>query len=110
MIAHFSELFEKFDLRLSPTMSTTAIPVDNWPEEIGGKPVYPDPSWGFLPFTHPINTIGFTASTVPCGFSADGLPIGLHIIGKAGDEETVMAASAAFERARPWAQHRPPVS
>ena len=110
MIAHFSELFEKFDLLLSPTMSTTAIPVDNWPEEIGGKPVYPDPSWGFLPFTHPINTIGFTASTVPCGFSADGLPIGLHIIGKAGDEETVMAASAAFERARPWAQHRPPVS
>jgi aspartyl-tRNA(Asn)/glutamyl-tRNA(Gln) amidotransferase subunit A len=38
------------------------------------------------------------------------MPIGLHIIGRKGDEESVMAASAAFERVRPWAQHKPPVS
>ena len=53
---------------------------------------------------------GYTAATVPCGFSSDGMPIGLQIIGHEGDEETVLAASAAFERARPWVQHRPPVS
>jgi Asp-tRNA(Asn)/Glu-tRNA(Gln) amidotransferase A subunit family amidase len=38
------------------------------------------------------------------------MPIGLHIVGAKGGEETVIAASAAFERAMPWIQHRPPVS
>ena len=54
--------------------------------------------------------IGHPAASVPCGMSSDGLPIGLHIVGLAGDEATVLAASAAFERARPWAHLRPPVS
>ena len=102
--------FEKFDLVMSPTMPITAFPVDKYPEEIGGVKTEPNPHWGFIPFTHPINTIGYTAATVPCGFSSDGMPIGLQIIGHEGDEETVLAASAAFERARPWVQHRPPVS
>lgn len=102
--------FEKFDLLMSPTMPTPAFPVDQYPEEIGGIRTEPSPHWGFLPFTHPINTVGYTAATVPCGFSSDGLPIGLQIIGHEGDEETVLAASAAFERARPWVEHRPPVS
>ena len=63
-----------------------------------------------MPFTYPINLIGHPATSIPCGFSSDGLPIGLHIIGRKGDEETVMAASAAFEQARPWIDTRPPVS
>ena len=102
--------FEKFDLLMSPTMPVPAFPVDKYPEEIGGVKAEPNPHWGFIPFTHPINTVGYTAATVPCGFSSDGMPIGLQIIGHEGDEETVLAASAAFERARPWVQHRPPVS
>ena len=53
---------------------------------------------------------GQTASSVPCGFSSSGLPIGLHIIGPKGAEVRVLRASAAFEAARPWAQHLPPVS
>jgi len=44
---------------------------------------------------------------VPCGFTKDGLPIGLQIVGRRFDDSTVLRASAAFERARPWAQHRP---
>ncbi|MYD51974.1 MAG: amidase, partial [Dehalococcoidia bacterium] len=61
------------------------------------------------PYTMPINMIGSTAASIPCGFSSDGLPVGLHIIGDHGAESTVFAASAAFEKARPWIQHRPPV-
>ena len=91
-------------------MPTTAIPADEFPTEIAGKPANPNPMYGFHPFTYPINVIGHPAASVPCGFSSDGMPIGLHIIGRKGDEETVFAASAAFERARPWVQHRPPVS
>ena len=110
MIDQFWAQFDKFDLLLSPTMATTAFPNEQYPEEIGGVEPTTVPFWGFLPHTHPINTIGFTAASVPCGFDSDGMPIGLQIIGKPGDEETVLAASAAFERARPWAHLRPVVS
>lgn len=106
--AHFADLFERFDLLLSPTMAVPAFPVGERPRSIAGREVHP--FWGFLPFTFPINMIGHTAASIPCGFSADGMPIGLHIIGRRGDEATVLAASAALERARPWAQHRPSVS
>jgi len=105
-----TDLFEDYDLLLSPTLALPAIPVGEFPEEIAGRPVYPHRYFSFHPFTYPINAIGHPAATVPAGFSSDGLPIGLHIVGRKGAEETVIAASAAFERARPWIQHRPPVS
>ena len=106
--AQFAELTERYDLLLSPTMAVTAFPVGQPPEVIAGERVHS--FWGYTPFTYPVNMIGNPAASIPCGFSADGLPIGLHIIGRRGDEATVIAASAAFEEARPWAQHRPPVS
>ena len=101
--------FERYDLLLSPTMAVPAFPIGEHPEVIGGRTV-DDPSFAYLPFTYPINAIGHPAASLPCGFSANGLPIGLHIVGRKGDEETVLAASAAFEQARPWAHLRPPVS
>ena len=110
MIQLFEDEFEKFDIILSPTMAVTAFPTDAYPETIGGEEPYPNPEWGFLPFTHPINTIGYTAASVPCGFDTDGMPVGLHVLGKHGDEETVLAVSAAFEEAKPWIQHRPLLS
>ena len=100
--------FDDYDLLLTPTMAVTAFPIEDRPSVIGGKEV--EPFWGFLPFTFPINMTGQTASSIPCGFSADGLPIGLHIIGPHGAEALVLQASAAFEGARPWIQKRPVVS
>ena len=101
--------FDEYDLLLTPTMAVPAFPIDQRPAVIGGKEVK-IPFWGYLPFTFPINMTGQTASSVPCGFSADGMPIGLHIVGPRGAEARVLQASAAFEEARPWAQNRPPVS
>ena len=100
--------FDQYDLLLTPTMAVPAFPIDQRPSVIGGKEV--NPFWGYLPFTFPINMTGQTASSVPCGFSADGMPIGLHIVGPRGAEAKVLQASAAFEEARPWAQNRPPIS
>ena len=108
--AQMADLFEEYDLLLSPTLSRTALPVGEFPDEIAGKPAYPHRYFGFHPFTFPINAIGHPAASIPAGFSSDGLPIGLHIVGKKGGEEAIIAVSAAFERARPWIQHRPPVS
>ncbi len=89
-------------------MAVPAFACGKSPLQIDGKDVHP--FWGYLPFTFPINLIGHAAASIPCGFSGDGLPIGLHIVGRGGDEETVIAASAAFERAQPWIDSRPPVS
>ena len=108
--AQMADLFEDYDLLLSPTLARTALPVGEFPDEIAGKPVSPNRYFSFFPFTYPINAIGHAAASIPAGFSPDGLPIGLHIVGRKDGEETVIAASAAFERARPWIQHRPPVS
>ena len=101
-------LFDRYDLLLTPTMAVSAFPIEQRPGVIGGKTV--EPFWGYLPFTFPINMTGQTASSVPCGFSADGMPIGLHLVGPHGSEAKVLQASAAFEQARPWSQKRPPVS
>ena len=100
--------FDEYDLLLTPTMAVPAFPIEQRPSTIGGRQV--DPFWGYLPFTFPINMTGQTASSVPCGFSADGMPIGLHVIGPRGAEAKVLQASAAFEGARPWGDRRPPVS
>ena len=104
-----TDLFERYDLLLSPTACFPAFPNEEYPGQIRGKSAYPEQYWNGA-FTLPINTIGHTAASIAAGFSSEGLPIGLHIVGRRGGEETVIAASAAFERARPWVQHRPPVS
>ena len=99
-------LFEKYDLLLTPTVAVPAFPIGRNPSSIGGQTV--EPFLGFSPFTYPFNMTMQPVATVPCGFSSDGMPIGLQIVGRMGEEATVLRASAAFEQARPWASMRPP--
>jgi aspartyl-tRNA(Asn)/glutamyl-tRNA(Gln) amidotransferase subunit A len=106
--AYAREFLSRYDLLLSPTLAVAAFPIGQVPREIGGRPV-PIPRLGYFPFTYPFNVTGNPAATVPCAFTADGLPVGLQIVGRHEDEPTVLAASAAFEAARPWAARRPPV-
>ena len=100
MISQFEEQFQKFDLLISPTMAVKAFEIDNNPSVINNINV--DPIWGYTPFTHPINMIGYPAASIPCGFSDDGLPIGLHIIGRHSDEKTIFKLSSAIEKSKPW--------
>ena len=104
----FADFFADYDLLLTPAMAVTAFPIGQHPTSIAGRPV--EPWWGYLPFTYPINMSGQTAASVPCGFSAAGLPVGLHIVGPALAEGRVLRAMAAFEEARPWAHHRPAIA
>ncbi len=108
--SQMDDVFTEYDLLLSPTLSVPGVRVGEFPAEIAGKPAYPHRYFGFHPFTYPINAIGHAAASIPAGFSSTGLPIGLHIVGKRGAETTVIAASAAFEKAKPWIHHNPPVS
>ncbi len=95
-----------WDLLLTPSVSVAAFPAERL------QPAHwPDHPWDWLSwseFCYPFNMSGLPAASVPCGFTGDGLPVGLQIVGKRAADSLVLRAAAAFERARPWAQHRPP--
>jgi aspartyl-tRNA(Asn)/glutamyl-tRNA(Gln) amidotransferase subunit A len=57
----------------------------------------------------PFNLTGQPALALPCGFSDDGLPIGLQVVGRAFDEATVYRVAHAYEQASPWQARRPPL-
>ncbi len=100
-----AKFMSKYDLLLTPTLAVPPFPVGmQGPEKVEGRIVHPV-QW--LCFTLPINMTGQPAATVPAGWTDDGLPVGLHIIGRHLDDPTVLQASRAFEAARPWADRWP---
>jgi aspartyl-tRNA(Asn)/glutamyl-tRNA(Gln) amidotransferase subunit A len=100
-------LFATYDVLLCPTVAVPPFEVGiEGPTEIAGRPV-DRRTW--IAMTPLFNLTGQPAATVPCGFTSEGLPIGLQIVGRRFDEATVLRASAAFEAIRPWAQKRPPL-
>ena len=95
----------KYDLLLTPTTCVPAFPIlMQGPEKIGS--VYGRPE-RFLAFTIIANLTGQPAATVPAGWTAGGLPVGLQIMGRHLDDPLVLRASAAFEAVRPWAHRWP---
>ena len=96
----------RFDLLITPTVAVSPFPVGRAGlNEIQGRRVSP---LRWIPFAFPFNLTGQPAATVPAGFTASGLPVGLQVVGRRHDERTVLAASAAFEAAAPWTARRPP--
>ena len=98
------DVFEEYDLLVTPTLAISSV--DNaedgntvGPSEVSGEEV--DPLLGWC-LTYLINYTGHPAASIPAGFTDDGLPVGLQIIGRRFADETVLAASAAFEQVRPW--------
>ncbi|MDP9373256.1 MAG: amidase [Chloroflexota bacterium] len=99
--------FERYDLLLTPGVAVTAFPAgQEGPPEVAGQPAG---RLGWTPFTYPFNLTGQPALSVPAGWTAAGLPVGLQIVGRRYDEATVLRAGAAFEAVQPWADRRPPL-
>jgi len=101
----FRRFFERYDLLLTPTLAAPPLPVgvDEY-REIDGRKVG---RRGWIAFTFPINLTGYPAATVPCGWTPEGLPVGLQIVAPRLAEHLVLRASAAFEAIAPWADKRP---
>ncbi|MGO4126480.1 amidase [Inquilinus sp. YAF38] len=102
----FLDLFRRADLLVTPTAAVTAFAAGTiGVDTIDGREV--DPHLGWSPFTWPINLAGLPAATIPCGFDADGLPIGLQIVAPWLEEGAIFRVAAAFEAARPWRDRWP---
>ena len=107
LMADYARVFATADVVLGPTEPVTAPP-------IGAKTVALGPhresalaaTWRL---TYPYNLTGLPAITLPCGFDAEGLPIGLQIAARPFDEAAVLRAAAAYEAAHAWRERRPPI-
>ena len=97
--------FERYDLLLTPTLSLPAFPLGIvGPSEVAGRDVT-HLGWTLC---YPFNYSGQPAVSVPAGWTASGLPVGLQIVGRRLEDALVLRAAAAFEALRPWAHRRPP--
>jgi aspartyl-tRNA(Asn)/glutamyl-tRNA(Gln) amidotransferase subunit A len=102
-------LFERFDFLVSPTLSRPALAADHDPYEpitIGGESAG-SIRGAWYPYTWPFNLSGHPAVSLPCGWSSDGLPIGLQIVGPWYADRPVLALAAHLERERPCARELP---
>lgn len=99
--------FDKYDLLITPTVPLPPFTISSRIKEIAGRTIH---VIGWMVFTYPFNLTGNPAASIPCGWTADGLPMGMQIIGRRFADDVVLQASAAFEEARPWGERRPQLS
>jgi amidase len=96
------------DVWITPTSATPPFPIEQpHAQAVDGQPVGKMLQRSLL--TYAFSVLGLPAISIPAGFTRDGLPVGLQIVGKRGGEAAVLRAAAAFEAARPWADRIPPV-
>jgi aspartyl-tRNA(Asn)/glutamyl-tRNA(Gln) amidotransferase subunit A len=102
LLQDFEAAFRQVDVVIAPTAPTPAF-------KIGEKT--DDPLQMYLSdiFTVPVNLAGIPGISLPCGFSSAGLPIGLQIIGKPFDEETILRVAYAFEQQTDYHRRKPPL-
>ncbi len=97
------ELHQRYDLLVTPTMPLAAFPL--------GRDAPPDSAseaWtGWTPYTYPFNLTQQPALSVPCGFTGDGRPVGLQLVGPRHADALVLRAGRAYERATDWSARRP---
>ncbi|GIW13889.1 MAG: amidase [Tepidiforma sp.] len=100
-------LFEQVDLLVTPTTMRAASRIGEDPVQVEGIEL--STGAAFASLTMPFNVAGTPAVSIPCGFTSDGLPIGLQLAGRPFDEVTVLRAAFAFECATDWHRRAPAV-
>jgi len=97
------QFMQRYDLLVTPSVAVPAF--DAVPA--GTRPMTPETMLGWTPFSYPFNLTQQPAITIPCGFTASGLPIGLQIVGSMFADALVLRAARAYEQIRPVS--RPPL-
>jgi aspartyl-tRNA(Asn)/glutamyl-tRNA(Gln) amidotransferase subunit A len=107
VVAALVRFFERYDLLLTPAVAVPPFPLGRVdPDSVAGRPVA-HLAWspGYI-----FNWSGQPAISVPAGWTAGGLPVGLQIVGRRLEDALVLRAARAFEQARPWAHRWPPLA
>jgi amidase len=106
--ARVNAIFDTHDVLITPVMGGTALPVRRWE---GRSALWTAVGMGrFYPYCLPWNHLGNPAMSVPAGFASDGMPLAVQVVGRPGDEATLLSLAAQIEAERPWADARPPIS
>src|SRR5438552_4688994 len=104
MVDVLRRFFERYDLLLTPTLCLPAFPLGIiGPREVAGREVT-HLGWTLC---YPFNYSGQPAISIPAGWTTNGLPVGIQIVGRRLEDAQVLRVAAAFEMVRPWAARRP---
>jgi amidase len=103
--------FENVDLLVTPTIARLPAPLGELDQDRKGMTAmeWTRQVFSYVPFTPLFNATGQPAISLPLHWTAGGVPVGVQIAGRFGDEATLLRLAAQLEQARPWAAKRPPV-
>ena len=95
--SHMRQFMQQWDLLVTPTVAIPAFEA----REPGSVPLDPASMLGWTPFSYPFNLTQQPACSIPCGFTSDGLPIGLQLVGPMFGDNLVLRAARACETLQP---------
>ena len=100
------DFWKECDVLATPTLAvppfSTKLPLG--PDRVAGEKIDPHLDWAF---TWPFNLTGQPAVSIPCGWTTDGLPLGLQLVGRRGADGLVLRVATAIEAQAPWSHRRP---
>ena len=102
-----SAVLKRVDLLVTPTLPIVSMPIGQGQQSIDIRGVEQTVYLALLRNTEPFNLTGLPALTLPCGFSRNGLPIGLQIVGRPFDETSVLRLGHAYQNVTDWHKRRP---
>ena len=109
LVRRSAEFFSRYDLLVGPVTQLAPFPVEwEYPTEVGGAPVRSYIDW--MAVCYRVTVMGCPALSLPAGFDADGLPVGIQLVGAPGGDVDVLRAAATLEAASGHGLRRPPVA
>jgi amidase len=107
LAAKMNALFSDFDVLLTPVLAEPAVQTGRWAGRSALWTLNGVTRFTMAPLLAAWNVTGQPAASVPAGFSTNGLPLAVQLVGRPGDEATLLSLAAQIEAERPWAQRRP---
>jgi len=108
--ARLARFFDRYDVLITPTLALPPVPLGSIDAEGDDLEGFYDGIRAFIPYTQIYNLAGLPAASLPLHWTPEGLPVGVQIGARAGDEATLIRLASQFEAARPWFARRPPLA
>ena len=105
-----ARFLESYDVLLTPTLATPPFEIGRLSLSASDLPVFMESLLKTIGFTQLFNATGNPGASIPLYWNGAGLPIGVQLVGRFGDEATLLRLSAQLEQERPWWDRRPPLA